>query len=240
MPSIPAAAWPSDAGELVALQITMGRTGVDEWRPGPGVPFMGACFVCFGPNVHGRGEAGEPAWAGAAAGPGRRPGTCAVVRGSAAAPYGPGLLALREGALLEAAVRALPEMPEVLLVNATGRDHPRRFGLASHLGAVLGIPTVGVTHRALLASGPDPHDRRGAGAPLTLDGEIVGYWLRTRRGARPIAVHAAWRTDARTAVEVVLIASRRARTPEPLRRARRAARMARAASLGGGGEVTPY
>jgi deoxyribonuclease V len=153
----------------------------------------------------------------------------AVVRGAAGAPYLPALLALREGRLLEAAVRALDEAgsPEVLLVNASGRDHPRRAGLALHLGAVLGVPTVGVTNRPLVAEGDWPGPTAGATAPLRLSGELVGYWLRARRGGKPVAVHAAWRTDPDTAVEVVRGAIRRARTPEPLRRARTAARAAR-------------
>jgi len=149
------------------------------------------------------------------------------VPGRAGAPYEPGLLALREGALLEAVVRALPERPDVLLVDATGRDHPRRAGLALQLGAVLELPTVGVTHRPLAAEGEWPADERGARSPLLLGGELVGYWLRTRAGTRSLAVHAAWRTDPDTAATVVLSASR-ARTPEPLRRARRRAREARA------------
>jgi hypothetical protein len=87
------------------------------------------------------------------------------------------LLALREGPLLEQAVRALPTTPEVLLVNATGRDYPRRAGLALHLGAVLGLPTVRVTVRPLVAEGSRPADRRGAMAPLRLGGEVVGCWV---------------------------------------------------------------
>lgn len=150
-----------------------------------------------------------------------------MVRGRAGAPYEQGLLALREGALLETAVRALPERPDVLLVDATGSDHPRRAGLALHLGAVLGMPTVGVTHRPLIAEGEWPADERGARSPLLLGGELVGYWVRTKAGTRPLAAHAAWRTDSETAAEVVLSASQ-ARTPEPLRRARRRAREARA------------
>jgi deoxyinosine 3'endonuclease (endonuclease V) len=113
-------------------------------------------------------------------------------------------------------VRPLPITPEVLVVNATGRDHPRRAGLALHLGAVLGLPTVGVTTRPLVAQGARPPDARGATAPLLLLGdEVVGYWVRTRAGARPVAVHAAWQTDAQDAVQVVLAATRRARTPAP-------------------------
>jgi deoxyribonuclease V len=116
------------------------------------------------------------------------------------------------------------------VVNATGRDHPRRAGLALHLGAVLGLPTVGVTTRPLVAQGAWPVDQRAATAPLLLGGEVVGYWVRTRPGARPVAVHAAWQTHAQAAVQVVLAATRRARTPEPLRRARTLARTLRAHS----------
>lgn len=150
-----------------------------------------------------------------------------VVQAEADRPYEPGFLALREGPLLEAAVRALPRAPDLLIVNATGRDHPRRAGLALHLGAVLGIPTVGVTERPLLAAGSPPDESRGSTSPLFLEDETVGYWLRTKSGVRPLAVHSGWRTDLDTAAELILEASRRARTPEPLRRARRAARRAR-------------
>jgi deoxyribonuclease V len=130
--------------------------------------------------------------------------------------------------LLEAAVGGMNARPDVLLVNGTGRDHPRRAGLALHLGAVLDLPTVGVTHRPLLARGEWPPEERGATAPLLLEGELVGYWVRTRTGTRPLAAHAAWRTDADTAAEVLLAATGRSRTPEPLREARRLARLARA------------
>ena len=82
-----------------------------------------------------------------------------TISGLAGGPYLPALLALREGPLLEQAVRALPIVPEVLIVNATGRDHPRRAGLALHLGAVLGLPTVGVTTRPLVAQGAWPVDQ---------------------------------------------------------------------------------
>jgi deoxyribonuclease V len=95
---------------------------------------------------------------------------------------------------------------------------------------VLGLPTVGVTTRPLVAQGPWPADQRGATAPLRLGGELVGCWVRTRAGAKPMAVHAAWQTNAQAAVEVVLAATRRARTPEPLRRARTLARTRRAHS----------
>jgi deoxyribonuclease V len=151
-----------------------------------------------------------------------------TVAGEAGAPYQAGLLALREGPLLEATVRALPRRPDVLLVDATGRDHPRRAGLGLQLGAVLDLPTVGVTHRPLLADGPWPPAEAGGWSPLTLDGATVGCWVRTRAGARPLAVHAAWRTDPATARAVVLAAAGTVRAPAPLREARRLARASRA------------
>ncbi len=219
--SIPVQAWPDTVAELVAVQRALAEERPAPWEPP--VARAGGVFVCFERGPSGPGRKGDRAWAAAALG-----GETAVVEGEAGAPYEAGLLALREGPLLERAMRALPALPEPLLVNATGRDHPRRAGLALHLGAVLGVPTVGVTHRTLLAEGAWPADERGAASPLLLEGELVGYWLRTRPGRRPLAVHAAWRTDPDVAVLAVLSCLRRARTPEPLRLARRAARSARA------------
>ena len=176
---------------------------------------------------------GDAAWAGAALIKPDQSVVTAEAAGSAGAPYEAGLLALREGPLLEAAVRSLPCLPVVLLVNATGRDHPRRAGLAVHLGALLELPTAGVTHRPLLADGEWPEPVRGARSPLLLAGERVGYWLCTRDGTHPLAVHSAWRTDPEIAVAVVLAASsRKARTPEAIRQARRIAREVRTVAEG--------
>jgi deoxyribonuclease V len=201
-------AWPQTREELIEEQLRLGALEPPPWRFQPGLR-IGGVFVCY---------AGERAWAAA---------DDVVVSGQAGAPYEPGLLALRDGGLLEAAVRALPAAPDIVLVDASGRDHPRRAGLALHLGAVLELPTAGVTHRPLRAEGEWPADERGARSPLVLDAELVGYWLRTRAGRRPLAVHAAWRTDPDTAADVVLSCCR-VRTPEPLRRARQRAREARA------------
>jgi deoxyribonuclease V len=220
--------WPTTPEALMAWQGELARAaapaaGESGARLDPSA-VVGGCFVCFPRGETGPGARGDPAWAAAAL----RDGPPAVVVGEAGAPYVPGLLALREGPLLEAAVRALPARPAVLLVDATGRDHPRRAGLATSLGAVLDLPTVGVTHRPLLAIGDWPRPERGATSPLRIEDETVGCWLRVRARARPLAVHPAWRTDLDTAIEVVLAATDRVRTPEPLRRARTAARRARA------------
>lgn len=218
--------WPETAQELIEAQRALALERPRAYRPDPD-DVVGGCFVCFPRGKHGAGNAGDPAWAAAAV----ADGPDAVVQAAAGAPYEAGLLALREGPVLQHAVAKLKPAPDVLLVNATGRDHPRRAGLALHLGAVLDLPTVGVTHRPLVAGGPWPEDEPRAASPLLLDDETVGYWLRTRRGTRPLAIHAAWRTDPETALEIALSATVGRRTPEPLRRARQAARAARAAAV---------
>jgi deoxyribonuclease V len=221
--------WPATSVALIVEQARLGAARPARWYlPEGREPALAACFACFPLGLSGPGAAGDECWAAAALMVGGKLAQRAVRTGCAAAPYEPGLLALRQGAPLEAAVRALGTSPDVLLVDATGRDHPRRAGLALHLGAVLGLPTVGITHRPLSARGDWPADEGGASAPLRRGEEIIGAWVRTRPGRRPLAVHAAWRTDPATAIAVVIAATRRARTPEPLRCARQLARMARA------------
>lgn len=222
--------WPRTPEELVAQQLELARLASEPWRFSGGLQSVAGCFVCFPRGRVGPGAAGEVGWAAAALLKGERLVATATVRGEAAWPYEPGLLALREGPLLEAAVRALPERPELLVVNATGRDHPRRAGLAVHLGFRLGLPTVGVTRRPMLARGDPPQASRGSVSPLWLGGEVVAYWVRTKQGTAPLVAHAGWRTDPQTAAEVLLRLTGRWRTPEPLRSARTAARALRAAS----------
>jgi deoxyribonuclease V len=191
---------------------------------------VGAAFVAFLRGEQGPGHPGDRAWVGAVLVRDGRVVGEAVTLGVAGASYGPGLLALREGPMLAAALMALPITPDVLLVDATGRDHPRRAGLALQLGAALGVPSVGVTHRTLRARGDDAGPRPGDQSPLLLDGEEVARWVRTAPGVRAVVAHSAWRTDSSTAAEVVWRCAEGWRTPEPLRQARRAAREARSAA----------
>ncbi len=222
--------WPTSPEALARRQAELADAAEPEWRPPEDEPLVcGGCFVAFARGHRGPGSAGDPAWAAAVVMRGRRLIGRHVASGVAGWPYEPGLLALRVGELLASVVRGLPQPPHVLLVDATGRDHPRRAGLALQLGAVVGVPTVGVTDRPLLAEGAEPADTHGAAAPLVLDDEEVGCWLRTRQGVRPLAVHAAWRVDVTTAQSVVLRTTHGHRTPEPMRQARRLARTARAA-----------
>jgi deoxyribonuclease V len=221
----------------------------------------GGCFLAFARGQAGPGGPGDQGWAAAVTWPvlpgapeaererkgdselkGSGPGLPrqardvteqSVVSSTVPAPYKSGLLALREGPLLEEAVRSLTWLPDVLLVDATGQDHPRRAGLAIHLGARLDLPTVGVTHRPLLAGGDLPVLVRGATSPLSIDESIVAYWVCTRSSARPVVAHAGWRTSPATAAALVLAcSSEAARSPIPLAEARRAAREARSLAEG--------
>ena len=159
-------AWPRTVRELEEAQRALAAAAARAapWRPADlAAVRVAAVFATYPTGRPGPGEAGEPAWAGAAlvrAGAPHEVLAEAAVRGETGAPYVAGLLALRCGALLERAVGALEERPDLLLVDATARDHPRRAGLALHLGAVLDLPSLGVTNRPLLAACEEP----GAGA----------------------------------------------------------------------------
>lgn len=175
--------------------------------PSPAV--VSGCFVAYATGEAGPGRAGDRAWAAAVAwspagvaarsadrvlrrrggfgGPRQASDVVAqvVVEQQVPAPYVPGLLARREGPILAAAVADLEVVADVLLVDATGLDHPRRAGLAVHLGRVTGMPTVGVTRRPLLARGEQPPLVRGASTPVAVDDRVVGRWVCTRTDALP-------------------------------------------------------
>jgi deoxyribonuclease V len=219
--------WPADPDSLVARQQELALAAPDPAAVNPGAAFIGGCWVCLPRGLTGPGTDHDPAWCAAVIMRAGKVVEQRVVRGIAGAPYVPGLMALRLGPLMADAARALSSGPDVLLLDATARDHPRRAGLALHLGAELDVATIGVTHRPLVASGEWPIDERGARRPLRIGDSVVGCWLRTQPGVRPLVVHPGWRLDLDTAVEVVLSLTSSHRTPEPLRCARQLARRAR-------------
>ena len=224
------AVWPRVRGQLEELQRKLALRWRSEpaWRPPPDrPPRVGAAFTTTFRGLVGTGAAGDLAWVAAVLCLEGRLVKSAVLTGRFDGPYIPGLLALREGRLLQEAVLALGIPLDVLMVNATGRDHPRGAGLAIHLGAACDVPTIGVTDRPLVATGPEAGTRRGAAAELRLGGELVGYRVRTRVGVRTTVVHAGWRVDPDTALGLVLDVTSGSRTPEPLRQARRLARASR-------------
>ena len=219
--------WPTDADSLIANQRQLATAAPEPDIFDLSTATIGGCWVCFPRGLVGPGTDHDQAWAAVVIMLSGRVAEQRVVSGTAAAPYVPGLMALRLGPLIEEAVRATSRVPDLLLLDATAHDHPRKAGLALHLRAELDIPTIGVTHRPLLAAGEWPPDHRGATSPLRIGDSVVGCWLRTQPGVRPLAVHPGWRIDLATAVETITMLTRRRRTPEPLRRARQLARRAR-------------
>jgi deoxyribonuclease V len=216
--------WPATVAELTEFQVRLAELA-DRQAPVPlerrDALRVGGVFVA---------SHRSRAWAAAVVLVGSRMVESMVTPGQLRAEYVPGLLALRDGPLLAEVIGGLRVAPEVLIVDATARDHPRRAGLALHLGAALGVATIGVTDRPLLASGAQPGPRRGDRAPLWREHELAGYRLRTQSGVRSIVVHPGWQVDPETACDVVLQVSFASRTPEPLRQARRLAREARSAA----------
>ncbi len=134
-------------------------------------------------------------------------------------PYVPGLLSFRETPVLLEAFARLRAEPDLILVDGHGRAHPRRFGIACHLGVLLDKPTIGCAKALLVGDYPEPAAHRGATSPLILDGEQVGTVLRTRDGVRPIFITPGHRVSVRTAVELIRPCLDGLRIPKPTREA---------------------
>ena len=137
-------------------------------------------------------------------------------------PYVPGLLSFREAPVGLATLTSLEQRPDLLLVDGHGLAHPRRFGIACHLGVLVGIPTVGVAKSRLCGQHAEPGARRGARAPLTHEGDTIASVLRTREGSKPIFVSIGNLVDLASAEALVLACDGGHRLPEPTRLADRA------------------
>ena len=134
-------------------------------------------------------------------------------------PYVPGLLSFRELPALLPALEGLSSDPDLILVDGQGVAHPRGFGLASHLGVLASIPTVGCAKSRLLGEAEEPGPEVGDWTPLRHEGRTVGAVLRTRRGVKPLYVSVGHLIDLWSSIEVVLSCLRGFRLPEPQRRA---------------------
>jgi len=134
-------------------------------------------------------------------------------------PYVPGLLSFRELPILLQAFRKLETIPDVVLVDAQGIAHPRRLGLASHLGLWLELPTIGCAKSRLCGEGTEPRMARGAWTPLRDAGEDIGRVVRTKDRVRPLYISPGHKTDLQSACDIVLNCSRGYRLPEPTRQA---------------------
>jgi len=134
-------------------------------------------------------------------------------------PYIPGLLSFREVPAVLGAMAKLECLPDLLLCDGQGVAHPRRFGIASHLGLLLNLPSVGVGKTRLTGTHEAVPDRRGAWRPLMDGEEVIGAVLRTRAGVKPVYVSIGHRISLRTAIDYVMRCTTRYRLPETTRQA---------------------
>lgn len=132
-------------------------------------------------------------------------------------PYVPGLLSFREAPAVIATARRLSQWPDVFICDGQGLAHPRRFGLACHVGLWLATPTFGCAKSRLCGTHHDPGNKRGSAAPLMLDGQCVGVVLRTRERVNPVYVSPGHLCDLDSAARASLMAAPRFRIPEPTR-----------------------
>ncbi len=138
-------------------------------------------------------------------------------------PYVPGLLTFREGPAALEALSRLRTPWDVLICDGQGYAHPRRLGLASHLGVLLDRPTVGCAKSRLTGTHDEPCRTKGSQAALMAGDEIIGAVVRTRQDVKPVYVSVGHRVDLPSAVRLVLGCTTRYRLPEPTRRAHQAA-----------------
>jgi deoxyribonuclease V len=147
----------------------------------------------------------------------------ALARQPTTFPYVPGLLSFRELPAVLAAFGQLRTLPDLALCDGQGIAHPRRLGIASHLGLWLDLPTIGVGKSRLTGSFDPPGERKGDSSPLLDGSEQIGAVVRTRTAVRPLFVSPGHRVSLTRSIDIVLAACSRYRLPEPIRAADRIA-----------------
>lgn len=143
----------------------------------------------------------------------------AVAMRRATFPYIPGLLSFREGPVILDAFQKLAQKPDLLIFDGQGIAHPRRLGIASHLGLLVDIPTIGCAKSRLCGRHEEPDFEHGSHVPLIDHGEIIGAVVRTRSGVKPVYVSIGHRIDLKTSIKYVLACCRGYRLPETTRQA---------------------
>ena len=134
-------------------------------------------------------------------------------------PYVPGFLSFREGPAIIDAINKLTVKPDIILVDGQGIAHSKGMGIASHIGVLIDIPTIGCAKSRLVGEYKEPGVRKGSWSPLQYNGKVVGAVLRTRDHVRPLFVSPGHRVDLKASIEIVLGCTGKYRIPEPLRRA---------------------
>ncbi len=224
--------WRVSPAEAKAIQARLAPKVIAEGDPKDSLPASGRVRYVAGADI----ALGKPALSGVEGSNGRpdgRPsGRGAVVLLSypdlrlvehhlveepLAFPYVPGLLAFREVPLLARAFEKLERAPDLLLVDGHGLSHPRRFGIACHLGLLLDVPTIGVAKSRLVGQHGEPPPEVGGRSELRDGPDLIGLVLRTRDGVSPVYVSVGHRIGLQQAAEWVLRVCRGYRLPEPTR-----------------------
>lgn len=143
----------------------------------------------------------------------------ALIQRALSFPYVPGLLAFREAPAILEVLHRLSEKPDLLLVDGQGLAHPRRFGLACHLGVLGNLPTIGVAKSRFVGTYQEPGTERGAWSQLIDRGETIGAVLRTRSAVRPVFLSIGHRVSLMTVIDLVRRCTGHFRLPEPIRAA---------------------
>ena len=139
-------------------------------------------------------------------------------------PYISGLLAFREGPAILVALKKLTVTPDLLIFDGQGIAHPQRFGIASHIGLLVDIPSVGCAKTRLLGQYIEPDFEKGSFTYLTDRGETIGAAVRTRSSVKPVYVSIGHRMDLKDSIKIILQCCDKYRLPEPIRRADKLAR----------------
>jgi deoxyribonuclease V len=147
----------------------------------------------------------------------------AVVEKPLVFPYVPGLLTFRECPAILAAMAQLKVEPDLVMVDGQGIAHPRRIGIAAHLGVLIDKPTIGCAKSRLIGTHDEPYHRAGYYTDLWDKDDLIGGVLRTRDGCNPLYISIGHKIDLQTALDLVLECCRGYRLPEPTRMAHRAA-----------------
>lgn len=134
-------------------------------------------------------------------------------------PYVPGLLSFREIPVLLKALVRLRHAPDVIFCDGQGYAHPRRFGIACHLGVLLDCPTIGCAKSILVGTAEEPGQKTGAWTPLVEGGEVVGAVLRTREAVKPVYISQGHRISLGRAIELARAVCDGYRIPKPTREA---------------------
>lgn len=212
--------WDLSASEAVALQRELAGRVITDTPVSP-ESVTTVCGVDLSPpdpvTQLARGTAVVLAW------PSLEVVETATAEGNAPFPYVPGLLSFREAPILLEALSRLHTPPDLLLVDGQGTAHPRRFGVACHIGLAIDVPTIGCAKSRLTGAHDPPGQERGEWSPLISRGETIGAVVRTRTDVRPIFVSPGNNIDLKSAIHWALACSPRYRIPVPTQLAHRAA-----------------